>query len=250
MASPLLNKSKKELLELARKKGVRKPEALSREELVKVLGKPATTPLATVNKAKPAPSKPVPKPVKPAAKLTVKPKPKPKPAASPAPAASPSPNRLKPTPATTTPTATSTKPTAKSTTATPASAPAKAGAKTVATPAKKLDPVIAPDKDLSTKNKTGPVKDQIWLMVSDPFWLHACWELSQQAVQRAEAAFGQDWYGAKPVIRVFDVTSQDTTSTSETPVRDIVLQPGCNHWYIDVPQPPRTYRVDIGYLSR
>jgi hypothetical protein len=69
-------------------------------------------------------------------------------------------------------------------------------------------------------------------------------------VQRAEAALKQDWHGAKPIIRLFDVTSQDTTSTSETPVRDIFIHGGSNHWYIDVPQPPRTYRADIGYISR
>ena len=87
-------------------------------------------------------------------------------------------------------------------------------------------------------------------MVPDPYWLHAFWELSHQSVQRAEAALGQDWHGARPIIRLFDVTSQDTTSTSETPVRDIVIHGGCNNWYIDVPQPPRSYRADIGYLSR
>ena len=87
-------------------------------------------------------------------------------------------------------------------------------------------------------------------MVRDPFWLHANWELTTQSVQRAEAALKQDWHGAKPAIRLFDVTSQDTTSTSETPVRDIFIQGGCNDWYIDVPQPPRTYRADIGYISR
>ena len=63
-------------------------------------------------------------------------------------------------------------------------------------------------------------------------------------------ALRQDWHGAKPIIRLFDVTSQDTTSTSETPVRDIEIHGGGNNWYIDVPQPPRQYRVDIGYLSR
>jgi hypothetical protein len=137
-----------------------------------------------------------------------------------------------------------------------------------ATPAKPLPPkidykpiaparvesVIPADKDLSTgkggKPGGGPTKDRIVLMVPDPFWLHTYWELSYQSVQRAEVALGQDWLGAKPIIRLFDVTSQDTTSTSETPLRDILIHGGCSHWYIDIPQPPRSYRADIGYLSR
>ena len=120
----------------------------------------------------------------------------------------------------------------------------------VETKVAKVESTIPAEKDLSVKNKPGHTKDRIVLMVPDPFWLHCYWELSLQSVQRAEAALGQDWHGAKPIIRLFDVTSQDTTSTSETPVRDIVVHGGCSHWYIDVPQPPRTYRADIGYISK
>jgi uncharacterized protein len=87
-------------------------------------------------------------------------------------------------------------------------------------------------------------------MVPDPFWLHCYWELSLQSVQRAEAALGQDWHQSKPIIRLFDVTAGDTTSTAEGFVRDIPIHGGCNHWYIDVPQPPKSFRTDIGYLSK
>ena len=109
---------------------------------------------------------------------------------------------------------------------------------------------IPPEKDISARNKPGTVKDRIVLMVPDPHWVHAVWELSLQSVQRAEAALGFDWHMSKPIIRLFDVTSVDTTSTSSLPVRDIAIHGGCNHWYIDVPQPPRSYRADIGYLSK
>lgn len=111
---------------------------------------------------------------------------------------------------------------------------------------------VALDKDLASKSARagGSVKDQITLTVPDPYWLHAYWQLSVQSVQRAEAALGQDWHGAKPILRLFDVTSTDTTSTSETPIRDISIHGGCTHWYIDIPQPPRAYRIDIGYITR
>ena len=76
------------------------------------------------------------------------------------------------------------------------------------------------------------------------------WDLSAHSVQRAEAALKQDWYGARLIIRLSDVTSQDTTSTSETPIRDIPITGDGRNWYINVPQPPRQYRADIGYISR
>jgi hypothetical protein len=113
--------------------------------------------------------------------------------------------------------------------------------------------VGVPTKDLSAKVPkdlpTGYGKDRIVVMVRDPYWLHSYWELTRHAVQRAEAALGQDWHGAKPILRLLDVSSQDTTSSTESTVRDIEIHGGCNNWYIDVANPPRSYRVDIGYLS-
>jgi len=114
--------------------------------------------------------------------------------------------------------------------------------------------VGVPTKDLSAKVPKdlpgGYGKDRIVVMVRDPYWLHAYWELTRQAVSRAEAALGQHWHGAKPILRLLDVTTHDTTSTTETIVRDIEIHGGCNSWYIDVQNPPRSYRIDVGYLSR
>jgi hypothetical protein len=111
-----------------------------------------------------------------------------------------------------------------------------------------------PTRDLSAKMPknlpNGYGKDRIVAMVRDPYWLHAYWELTHPSVQRAEAALGQDWHGAKPILRLCDVSSSDTTSTAESVVRDIEIHGGCNNWYIEVAQPPRSFRVDIGYVSR
>jgi hypothetical protein len=114
--------------------------------------------------------------------------------------------------------------------------------------------VGVPTKDLSAKVPKelprGYGKDRIVVMVRDPFWLHTYWEMTRQAVQRAEAALGQDWYGAKPILRLLDVSMGDTTSSAESILRDIDIHGGCNNWYIDVANPPRSYRIDIGYLAR
>ncbi|MFO0969010.1 MAG: DUF4912 domain-containing protein [Gemmataceae bacterium] len=111
-----------------------------------------------------------------------------------------------------------------------------------------------PTKDLSARVPkdlpAGYGKDRIALMVRDPYWLHTYWELTRHAVQRAEAALGQQWHGARPILRLLDVTTADTTNASETIVRDIDIHGGVNNWYLEVQNPPRSYRVDIGYLSR
>jgi hypothetical protein len=111
-----------------------------------------------------------------------------------------------------------------------------------------------PTRDLSAKVPRdlpgGYEKDRIVVMVRDPYWLHCYWELTRQAIQRAEAALGQEWHTCKPILRLLDVSTHGTTSTSEKIVRDIDIHGGCNNWYIDVSSPPRSFRVDIGYLAR
>lgn len=109
-------------------------------------------------------------------------------------------------------------------------------------------------KDLSAKapanQPNGYGRDRVVVMVRDPFWLHVYWELTHHSIQRAEAALGPDWHGAKPILRLLDVSSFETTSTSQAVVRDIEIHGGCNNWYVDVKEPPKSYRIDIGYIYR
>ena len=92
-------------------------------------------------------------------------------------------------------------------------------------------------------------KDRLVVMVRDPYWLHVYWELTRQSVERAQAAMGQRWHSAKPVLRLFEVQNAGDSTTSDTCVRDIEIHGGVNNWYIDVQNPPQSYRVEVGYLS-
>ncbi len=94
------------------------------------------------------------------------------------------------------------------------------------------------------------IKDRLVAMVVHPCWLHCYWELTSQSMQRAEAALGPDWHSAKMVLRLLDVSAHDTTSTAERILRDVEIQANSHHWYIQVSQPPRSYRIDIGYLTK
>jgi hypothetical protein len=93
------------------------------------------------------------------------------------------------------------------------------------------------------------VKDRLVVMVRDPYWLHAYWELTRTGVDRAQAALGQEWHAVRPILRLVEVTDGGTTSAVETPVRDIDIHGGVNNWYVDVQDPPKSYRIDIGYLA-
>ena len=92
-------------------------------------------------------------------------------------------------------------------------------------------------------------RDRVVLLVRDAFWLQAVWELSRQSVERAQAAMAEQWHTAKPALRLIQLDSRGTTSTAERVVREIEIHGGVKTWYIDVQDSPKSYRVDIGYLS-
>ena len=92
-------------------------------------------------------------------------------------------------------------------------------------------------------------KDRLVVMVRDPYWLHAYWELSRKSTERAKVALGQYWHGARPILRVYEVRRDGTTTAARQPVRDIAIHGGVNNWYIDVRHPPKSYQLDVGYLT-
>jgi hypothetical protein len=107
-------------------------------------------------------------------------------------------------------------------------------------------------KDLAFRNGLngdGPVRDRLVVMVRDPYWLHAYWELHRASIERAKVAMGQHWHGARPVLRVHEITADGTATSARRMVRQIDVHGGVNTWYIDVQDPPKTYQMDIGYQS-
>jgi hypothetical protein len=104
-------------------------------------------------------------------------------------------------------------------------------------------------KDLAGPDANGSVKERLVVMVRGPYWLHAWWQLSRHGVSRAQAALGQEWHAARPVLRLYEVSSGTTTNSAERPLRDIEVHGGVNDWYIDVKEAPKSYRLDIGYLA-
>lgn len=102
-------------------------------------------------------------------------------------------------------------------------------------------------KDISTpQNADG---DRVVLMVRDAYWLHAYWEISSRSVIRARAAMAEQWHSAKPVLRVIKTETGMTSAAIESVERDITIHGAVTNWYIDVTDPPETFRVEIGYLS-
>jgi hypothetical protein len=101
----------------------------------------------------------------------------------------------------------------------------------------------------SSGDASNTVRDRLILMVRDAYWLHVCWELTGSAIERAQAAMAEQWHTATPMLRLLEVEKGSTTSSAERVVREIEIHGGVNNWYIDVLDPPKSYRVDIGYKA-
>jgi hypothetical protein len=68
-------------------------------------------------------------------------------------------------------------------------------------------------------------------------------------IDRAEAALGTQWRQAFPVIRVFDVTTDDLATEGKTWIQDIEIHTAVDNWFIPVENPPRTFGLHLGYLT-
>lgn len=103
-------------------------------------------------------------------------------------------------------------------------------------------------RQISSSNGLEPrrqAEDRLVVMVRDPYWLHAYWELAPQSVERAQSALGQHWHATRPVLRLFHIAADGAAEL----LREIPIHGGVNHWYIDVQNPPQQYRLEIGYLT-
>lgn len=99
------------------------------------------------------------------------------------------------------------------------------------------------------RTKVEPEQDRIVAIVRDPYWIQAYWEITKTTVERVRVAMADQWFETKPVLRVLEASSESTTGGAEKLVKEIPIHGGVRNWYIDVPTPPKSYRIAIGYAG-
>ena len=111
---------------------------------------------------------------------------------------------------------------------------------------------LARAKNLASTPETGKPgrarRDRLVLMVRGPHWIHAFWEVTPRSMSRAEAALGQEWHSAQPVLRLLEIESGSQASASERVVREIEIHGGVKNWYIDI-KDRITCRAEVGYRT-
>ncbi len=95
---------------------------------------------------------------------------------------------------------------------------------------------------------SGYDQDKIILQVRDPRWLHSYWELKDQTIQGLKSKLGDDFYRAKKILRVYDVTNIIFNGSNANRFFDIQINDFANSWYVDTAGPGRAWCVDLGLM--
>ena len=91
-------------------------------------------------------------------------------------------------------------------------------------------------------------EDKIILQVRDPWWIHAYWEIQAGTFEKLKNELRGDFYKAKHILRVYDVSYIIFDGTNAHRFFDIQINEHANNWYIDTGGPGRSWCVDLGLL--
>jgi hypothetical protein len=91
-------------------------------------------------------------------------------------------------------------------------------------------------------------QDKIVLQVRDPRWIHAYWEVRSSTLERLRNEFKDEFFRAKRILRVYDVSHIIFDGNNAHRFFDIQLNEFANNWYIDTAGPGRSWCVDLGLL--
>ena len=91
-------------------------------------------------------------------------------------------------------------------------------------------------------------QDKIVLQVRDPWWIHAYWEISGSTYERLKNELKDEFYRAKRILRVYDVSQIIFDGKNAHRFFDIQINEGTSNWYIDSAGAGRSWCVDLGLL--
>ena len=91
-------------------------------------------------------------------------------------------------------------------------------------------------------------QDKAVLLVRDPYWMLAYWEITSSKIGSLKAQFGEQLINSsRLMLRLLDVNN--TAPDSPNSLKDIDISGGSNNWYIQAPNADCSYCVEIGFLT-
>ncbi len=93
--------------------------------------------------------------------------------------------------------------------------------------------------------------NKIVLLVRDPWWIFAYWEVSKDKEDEVARKISDSKdEREKSILRVYDVTGVNFNGHNANSYFDIELKDLVSSWYINVSSPDRSWVVDIGVLTK
>lgn len=91
---------------------------------------------------------------------------------------------------------------------------------------------------------------RIVLLVRDPNWVYAYWEITDNAKNKVMEITGtDDWKKNKQILRIYEVPSSGQNGDNARRMFDIEIGQYSNNWYIQMPSADRNYIAEIGVLN-
>ncbi len=103
-----------------------------------------------------------------------------------------------------------------------------------------------PSREMPQELPWGYGRDKIVLLVRDPWWLYSYWEVANETWERLKRDLHDKFFGAKVVLRVYDVSSINFNGHNAHRHFDVEISYGANSWYLDTGGPGRSWCVDLG----
>jgi len=89
--------------------------------------------------------------------------------------------------------------------------------------------------------------NRLVLMVRDPFWFFAYWEITHERAEQIRAAHGRDsWDRATLVLRIYDLGDSSQSPVDSAPHFDVEPHKFARQWYVQVPYSGHGYVADLG----
>jgi len=91
---------------------------------------------------------------------------------------------------------------------------------------------------------------RITVMVRDPFWAYAYWEIEPKKLEKLKRSIGKDAQQARMILRVYDITDIEFNGTNAHHYFDVEIAALANNWYIHLGAPHKTFCVGIGLKAK
>jgi len=92
---------------------------------------------------------------------------------------------------------------------------------------------------------------RVVLMVRDPYWIHAYWEIAEDISDMVTTALGPEgWLTSRKALRVHDVTDVEFDGNNPQKTVNIDIGEHATNWYINVDRPNRSYCAELGLIGQ